>query len=388
MIRVYGFSLNSDWRFLENPGHLLVPRPPEIWGMDIHFSQKSEKKFWVEFARKNGIPEWEALPTDDHSCRLVVTRERVDQLIDWSGKTWGNVFVDDLKKFQKVYFDEYFPRPLTISDHTWDWKERTLIMGILNITPDSFSDGGKYLDPDRAQQRAYELVEAGADALDIGGESTRPGADSLSDDEELGRVLPVLEAIRGEIPVPISIDTTKASVAREALKAGANMINDISGLRFDPEMASVAAKFGVPVIMMHIRGTPKNMQENPQYKNLMGEILNELAGSQSLAQQAGISPEKIIVDPGIGFGKRWFHNYQILGELAALKMLESPILIGPSRKSFLGKILNRPPEERLEGTLVASTIGILNGAHIIRVHDVKEAGRAARIADIFAGKSG
>ncbi|NOY77625.1 MAG: dihydropteroate synthase [Calditrichaeota bacterium] len=259
-------------------------------------------------------------------------------------------------------------------------------MGILNVTPDSFSDGGKYGDPEHAQRRAFELVEAGADVLDIGGESTRPGAERLSVEEELGRVLPVLESVRGRLPVPISIDTTKAAVAREALNAGAALINDISGLRFDPEMASVAAEFDVPVIVMHLRGTPKTMQKNPQYKNLMGEILNELAESRARAQQAGISPEKIIVDPGIGFGKQWFHNYQILGELAALKMLESPILIGPSRKSFLGKILNSSPDERLEGTLVASTIGILNGAHLIRVHDVKEARRAARIADMFAGK--
>lgn len=164
------------------------------------------------------------------------------------------------------------------------------------------------------------------------------------------------------------------------------MINDISGLRFDPEMASVIAKFDVPVVLMHIRGNPRNMQQNPQYGNLMGEILNELAESRLRALRAGIPPEKIIVDPGIGFGKKWFHNYEILLELSALKMLESAILIGPSRKSFLGKILNRPPKERLEGTLVASTIGILNGAHMIRVHDVKEALSAAKIADVFAGK--
>ncbi len=388
MIRVYGFSLISDWRFLEQPGQLLPPTPAKVCGMDIRFPEKSGKNLCMESIPKSSILEFDGSPTDDYSCRLVVTRRTIDQLIRCFGENWGAPFLEDLKKFKKVYFDDYFPLPLAISDQVWKWKERTRIMGILNVTPDSFSDGGEYLDVERARARARELVEAGADVLDIGGESTRPGADPLSADEELGRVLPVLEAIRDNVPVPISIDTTKASVAREVLKAGADMINDISGLRFDPEMASVIAEFGVPVVVMHIRGNPRNMQQNPQYGNLMSEILNELAERREFALQAGISPEKIIVDPGIGFGKQWFHNYQILVELAALKMLESPILVGPSRKSFLGKILNRPPKERLEGTLVASTVGIINGAHIIRVHDVKEAKRAAQIADIFAGKSG
>ncbi len=386
MIRVYGFSQISDWRFREHPGQLTPPPSPKVCGMDVRFSKKSDKKLFVESVQKWGVCEWDASPADDYSCRLMVTRKTVDELIRRGAENREAQFVEDLKKFQKVYFDDYFPRPLAISDQIWDWRERTRIMGILNVTPDSFSDGGEYLDVDHARKRARELEEAGADVLDIGGESTRPGAEPLSDEKEIGRVLPVLEAIRNEISIPISIDTTKASVAHEALRAGADMINDISGLRFDPEMAFVVAEFDVPVVVMHIRGNPGNMQQNPRYGNLMSEILNELAESRSLALQAGISPEKIIVDPGIGFGKQWFHNYQILVELAALKMLESPILIGPSRKSFLGKILNRPPKERLEGTLVASTIGILNGAHMIRVHDVKEALRAAKIADFFAGK--
>jgi len=386
MIRVYGFSLISDWRFSEHPGQLMAPPSPKVCGMDVRFPKKSDKKLFIESVQKWGVSECETSPTDGYSCRLAVTRRTVDELIRCGTESWGTSFLEDLKKFQKVYFDDVFPRPLSISDQIWDWRERTRIMGILNVTPDSFSDGGEYLNVDRARARALELVEAGADVLDIGGESTRPGADPLSDEEEMDRVLPVLETIRHEIPVPISVDTTKASVAREAIEAGADMINDISGLRFDPEMASVIAQFDVPVVLMHIRGNPGNMQQNPQYGNLMGEILNEIAESRSLALRAGIPPEKIIVDPGIGFGKKWFHNYEILLELSALKMLESAILIGPSRKSFLGKILNQPPKERLEGTLVASTIGILNGAHMIRVHDVKEALSAAKIADVFAGK--
>ena len=388
MIRVYGFSLISDWRFLERPGQLIATPPPKVCGIDIRFPKKSDKKICMEYIQKWGLSECDASPTDDYSCRLAVTRRTIDELIRCSAENWGGPFLEDLKKFKKIYFDDYFPQPLAISDEIWDWKERTRIMGILNVTPDSFSDGGEYFDVDRARKRARELAEAGADVLDIGGESTRPGAESLSDEKEMKRVLPVLEAIRDEVSVPISVDTTKASVAREALQAGADMINDISGLRFNPEMASVIAEFDVPVVVMHIRGNPRNMQENPQYGNLMGEILNELAERRSFALQAGISPEKIIIDPGIGFGKQWFHNYKILVELAALKMLESPILIGTSRKSFLGKILNRPPKERLEGTLVANTVGILNGAHMIRVHDVKEAVRATKIADVFAGKTG
>lgn len=386
MIRVYGFSLDSDWRFQENPDHSFTRRSPRLWGMDVRFSNKKEQDTFVELIQKLPIPRLDRLKTDENSCRLAITRESLDRLLKNNTGVLDTPFLNDLIKFKRAYFEPAPSPVLKIGGHHWDLSRQTVTMGILNVTPDSFSDGGKYTDVDHALSRAQELVSAGADILDIGGESSRPGAEPLPEKEERARVLPVLKAIRLEFSVPISVDTVKASVAGAALESGADMINDISGLRFDAKMARVVRDFDVPVVIMHIRGTPKNMQKNPVYKNLPGEILDFLDESRQMALQAGISRDKIIVDPGIGFGKLWFQNYQILGELAALKMLQSPILIGPSRKSFLGKVLNIAPDLRVEGTLVANAIGILNGANIIRVHDVKEAKKAAQIADMFAGK--
>ena len=225
------------------------------------------------------------------------------------------------------------------------------------------------------------MAEEGADIIDVGGESTRPGSNPLTVEEELFRVTPVIEALSKEIDIPISIDTYKAKVAKEALDAGAQMINDISALRFDPEMKKVAAEYNVPIVLMHIKGTPRNMQENPWYEDVIGEITEYLREGIKIATDAGIDPDKIIIDPGIGFGKRLEDNLNILKNLKKFSILECPILMGCSRKSFIGKILDLPVEERLEGSLAAMAVAIMNGANIIRVHDVKESKRVTNIID-------
>lgn len=244
-------------------------------------------------------------------------------------------------------------------------------MGILNVTPDSFSDGGLFLDPERAVDHALRMVEEGADIIDVGGESTRPGADPIPLEEELKRVLPVIEELSQRTDVPISIDTYKAEVASRALEAGASIINDISGLHFDPRMGEVAAKYRAPVVVMHVKGTPKTMQASPHYDDLMGEIAAYLREGIRRAEEAGLPPEKVIVDPGIGFGKTVEHNLIILHRLGELSSLGRPILIGPSRKSFIGAVLDREVGDRLYGTLASVAIGVERGAHIVRVHDVK-----------------
>ncbi|MDZ7263523.1 MAG: dihydropteroate synthase [candidate division KSB1 bacterium] len=278
-------------------------------------------------------------------------------------------------------------RQFLCGSKTFDFSRRTYIMGILNVTPDSFSDGGAFYDPDRAVAHGLQMAADGADIIDIGAESTRPGAEPVSEAEELRRLLPVVEELVHKVNVPISIDTYKSGVAAAALKAGATMINDISGLRFDPLLKEVAAEYQVPVIIMHIKGEPRHMQQNPHYDDLMGEIVQYLEESIQLALQAGIDRSKLIIDPGIGFGKRLEDNYEILRRLGEFKRLGCPILVGPSRKSFIGKVLNLPPDQRLEGTLAAVTAAILQGADIVRVHDVKQVRRACWIADIIAGKA-
>lgn len=271
---------------------------------------------------------------------------------------------------------------LTWSGFSLDFNRKTHIMGILNVTPDSFSDGGRYFDRDVAVESGLRMVEDGADIIDIGGESTRPGADPLPLEEELRRTVPVIEALAKKVAVPVSIDTYKAAVARRALDAGASMVNDISGLRFDPEMAKVVAAYGVPVAVMHIKGTPKNMQANPFYEALIPEVLEYLRGSIKIALDAGVREGMIIIDPGIGFGKTFGHNLEILKNLNDFTHLEKPLLVGPSRKAFIGKILgNTPPAERIEGTASAVAIAIMNGANIVRVHDVREMARVAKVAD-------
>lgn len=255
-------------------------------------------------------------------------------------------------------------------------------MGILNLTPDSFSNGSLYLNTAKALDHALNMEKEGADIIDVGGESTRPGSKRMDAEEELSRVSPIIEMLSKCLHVPISIDTYKASVAKAAIKAGASIINDISGFQFDPEMPSIAAEHNVPVVIMHIKGTPYSMQKKTDYDDLLSQIISALKRGIETAKKAGICEEHIIVDPGIGFGKDFNHNLQILNKLSSLKVLKKPILIGPSRKAFIGDILGTTsPLERIEGTAAAVAIGIMNGASIIRVHDVKYMAKVAKVAD-------
>ncbi len=259
-------------------------------------------------------------------------------------------------------------------------------MGIVNVTPDSFSDGGRFFSTERAVAHARQLVCEGADILDIGGESSRPGAQPVPFEEELRRVIPVIRAIRREFSVPISIDTYKASVAEAALDAGANIVNDISALRFDSRMVEVVARAGVPVVLMHMQGDPRTMQQNPTYTDVVREIKEFLRERIAYALEHGIEKRRIIIDPGIGFGKTVEHNIEILQRLSELKELGCPILIGTSRKSFIGRLGSTtseplPMHERLEGTIASNVIAVMNGAQIVRVHDVAPMKRALAIAD-------
>jgi dihydropteroate synthase len=262
-----------------------------------------------------------------------------------------------------------------------DLSARTHIMGVLNVTPDSFSDGGKFFDLEDAVSQGMKMIEEGADMIDVGGESTRPGSDPLPAEAELSRVIPVIKSMSAKTDVPISIDTYKAEVARRALDAGAQMINDISALRFDPEMKEVASKYKVPIVLMHIKGTPKEMQKDPSYEDVIAEITEYLRQSIKIAQDAGIAREKIIIDPGIGFGKRVQDNLNVLKNLKEFSILGCPILIGCSRKSFIGRVLDLPVEERSEGSLAALAVAVMNGANIVRVHDVKESKRVVSLID-------
>ncbi len=255
-------------------------------------------------------------------------------------------------------------------------------MGVLNVTPDSFSDAGRFFSPRRAIAQALAMERAGADLLDIGGESTRPGSYGTSAEEELRRVLPVLKGLKGRLRIPISIDTSKVEVAEAALAAGAEMINDISGLRADPNLAGVARRHRVPLVLMHIRGTPATMQKLPLARNIWRELERGLRWSVRQALRAGVRRSQLLIDPGIGFGKTAEQNYEILRGLRRLTKFRLPILVGTSRKSFIGKVLGgAPPEERLWGTAATVAASILGGAHIVRVHEVVEMVQVARISD-------
>ncbi|MDJ0677778.1 MAG: dihydropteroate synthase [Calothrix sp. MO_167.B42] len=271
---------------------------------------------------------------------------------------------------------------LIIRDRCFSWGQRTYLMGVLNITPDSFSDGGDFNSVSTAVNHAQELEAAGADIIDIGGQSTRPGAEQISLKMELDRVLPVLEAIRAQTSIPISVDTTRAEVAKAAIAAGADIINDISGGSFEPEMLPTVAKLGVPIIIMHIRGNPQTMGQFTNYQNLMGEIGDFLASQIAAAASAGIPREKVIIDPGIGFAKNYNQNIEIFRRLPELRWLNCPILVGPSRKSFIGRILNQPQAKaRVWGTAAACCAAIFNGADILRVHDVQAIHDVSLVAD-------
>ena len=260
--------------------------------------------------------------------------------------------------------------------------ERTMVMGVLNVTPDSFSDGGRYLDGRAAVRRALEMEAEGADIIDVGGESTRPGSEGVTAETELGRVLPVIDGLRGRLKIPMSIDTQKARVAEEAIEAGAEMVNDVSALRGDPEMGEVVRKAGVPVVLMHMRGRPKTMQKRPFARDVMRDVTRGLREAMERARRAGIRGSQVILDPGIGFGKSTEQNCELLARLEELGRLGCPLLVGTSRKTFIGKLLGGVGEdERAWGTAATVAAAVLGGAQIVRVHDVKEMKQVVRVAE-------
>lgn len=257
--------------------------------------------------------------------------------------------------------------------------DRPLVMGVLNVTPDSFSDGGRYLEPGAALERVHAMVEAGADLVDVGGESTRPGAAAVEAAEEWGRIGPVLAGLEG-LDVPISVDTTKSEVARRALDAGARVLNDVSALRFDPELAGLAAESGAGLVLMHMRGTPRTMQEDTAYEDLVGQVRAELASALDRAVRHGCDPEQVVLDPGIGFGKSAAGSRKLLAHAGDFRVGGRPVLVGPSRKSFIGETLGLPVGERGEGTLAACVVALARGASVFRVHEVAAARRALDMA--------
>lgn len=316
------------------------------------------------------------------SCIITGTLLQYKKLIDkLKMQPWGlakiakefSVILENIQKRRWI---------IKVGKFKLDLGEKTYIMGILNITPDSFSDGGKfYNNPRIAIEYALKMEEDGADIIDIGGESTRPGATPVDVKEELRRVIPVIKILSRRIKIPISIDTRKAKVAKEAIEVGASIVNDVSGLNFDKKMSQIIARYKVPVIIMHMKGTPQTMQKNPTYKDLFLEMIEYFKKSIWRAKDAGVSEDSIIIDPGIGFGKTVEHNLLILKNLYQFKVLGRPILIGTSRKSFIGKILNLEVGERLYGTIASSVLAVLNGANILRVHDVKKIKQAIDLVD-------
>jgi len=318
---------------------------------------------------------------DSTDAILTGTPKQIETLILKLNQYPGiSPLVGDLKETLRRISKTHFV--VRCRKRTFTLGTRTLLMGVLNVTPDSFSDGGLFFDKEQAIAHGLKMVEEGADMIDIGGESTRPGSKPLDLGEELRRVIPVIESLAAKVDTPVSIDTYKSSVAKRALDAGAQILNDISGLNFDPGLARVAATANVPLILMHIRGIPETMQKDVHYDSLFSEILQSLKRSVERAETAGVNPEQIIIDPGIGFGKNLEDNLLIIRNLPEFRILGKPILLGTSRKSFIGKLLNGAGvAERLEGTLASTVIGIMNGAHIVRCHDVLQAKRAITIAD-------
>ncbi len=280
-----------------------------------------------------------------------------------------------LKKFSSMFSH------LKCGRYNLELKSKTYLMGILNITPDSFYDGGKYSSLSKAEKRAIQMEEEGADIIDIGGVSTRPGSLPLSEKEEIQRVIPVIERIIKKIKIPVSIDTYRAKVAEEAINLGVSIINDVTALKGDEKMSEVAAKHNVPIILMHMKGAPLTMQENPYYKNVIQEIIQFFKERIVFSISHGIKEENMLIDPGIGFGKRLEDNLEIIRELKKFGGLGKPIVIGVSRKSFIGKVLDLPVEQRLLGTAASVTAAIMNGANILRVHDVAEMSQVIKMTD-------
>jgi dihydropteroate synthase len=276
---------------------------------------------------------------------------------------------------------------LRLPSRTLVLGERTLVMGVLNVTPDSFSDGALYFSTDAAVARALEIESAGADILDLGGESTRPGSQGISAEEELRRILPVLEKIRGRLKIPISVDTSKAEVVEAAAAAGAEIINDVTALRGDPRIADVARRRKLPIILMHMRGEPRTMQKNPFARDVLRDVTTGLRKALAMARRAGVAKSQIILDPGTGFGKSYEQNFELIARLPELARLGYPLLVGTSRKSFIGRALGGVPEtERIWGTAATVTASILQGAHIVRVHDVAAMVQVVRVTDVILSR--
>jgi dihydropteroate synthase len=278
--------------------------------------------------------------------------------------------------------ENLFPQSFAVGDNVFDFSKRSYVMGILNVTPDSFSDGARFYDLDAAIKHGMEMAEQGADIIDVGGESTRPGADTVSADEEIQRTEPVIRELSKRIDIPLSIDTTKADVARRALDAGAEIVNDISALRADPEMVDVAVSYQAPVVLMHMLGSPKTMQQDICYDSIIEDITDFLKERIDFAINNGVERNKIIIDPGIGFGKSVGNdNFEIIREMRSFASLGLPVLVGPSRKAFIGRLLDAEVDERDIGTLATVSIAIHNGANIVRVHNVAQTKMAAKVAD-------
>jgi dihydropteroate synthase len=276
------------------------------------------------------------------------------------------------------------PTTFRVRGHAFTWdpvRPRSVLVGIVNVTPDSFSDGGRFLDPEAANLHARALVAEGAELIDVGAESTRPGSRPVSAAEEQDRLLPVLERLLKEPPCPVSVDTAKPEVAEAALALGAHMVNDVTGLAAGPDLARACARHGAALCLMHMQGTPTTMQAAPHYDDLLGEVRARLAAAVATAEAAGVAPDAICVDPGIGFGKTVEHNLTLLKRIDALAVLGKPVLIGPSRKSFIGSLLEVPADQRLEGTLAACVVAVWSGAHLVRVHDVAAVRQAVRVAE-------
>ncbi|WP_426745990.1 dihydropteroate synthase [Myxococcus faecalis] len=330
------------------------------------------------------FPSWVSgdLRTRAGSGLLSGRREQVERLIALA-RAEGGEFIALAGALERVLGAHVAPTPLVLGERTFEWGSRTYVMGVVNVTPDSFSDGGRYRDVDAAIAHGLALAEAGADLLDIGGESTRPGSRAVLAEEEVARVLPVIEGLRARTAVPLSVDTTKSAVAREVLQAGAHLINDITGFRTDLELPRVVAEFGAACCLMHIQGTPSTMQQAPSYEDLVDEVLTYLEDSSAVAAAAGVPRERILLDPGIGFGKTFDHNLYLLRRLGELRVLGLPLLVGTSRKGFLGALTGgKPAGERLAATLGSvAAMAVMGGADIVRVHDVEEARDALLVAD-------
>jgi len=324
---------------------------------------------------------------------LLKTRGTTDVIIEGEKKSFESLILklrmqpfglaglaDELEVFLKDYKNNCSKKNFSIGKKKFDLISHTLVMGIINVTPDSFYDGGKYNHKDQAVKRISEMIADGADIIDIGGLSSRPGSKPISLEEELERTIPVVESVRNNFDTLISIDTYRSEIALEAISAGAHMVNDISAFTMDKNMAGMIADKGVSVTLMHMQGKPESMQKNPQYENVVDEIYEYLDGKASAAVDVGVSPDKIVLDPGLGFGKTLDHNLSILNKISEFSSMGYPIMIGASRKSFIGAVLDLPVEDRLEGSLAAAVWSVINGANILRVHDVAETVRSVKIA--------